>query len=110
MTAWEEAQRAVIGSLLIDPEHVAGLIFATARRELFGHAGYRHVFDAAAGIWADRRPVDPVTIAAASGDEYVGLLRDAMELTPTAANVDIYLGILRKEARLRTASAITWTG
>ena len=100
MTAWEEAQRAVIGSLLIDPEHVAGLIFATARRELFGHAGYRHVFDAAAGIWADRRPVDPVTIAAAAGDEYVGLLRDAMELTPTAANVEIYLGILRKEARL----------
>lgn len=105
MTTWEEAQRAVIGSMLIDPENVAGIVFATAKREQFGDAAWRHLFDAAAEVWQDKRPVDPVTVAAAAGDAYVRAIREAMELTPTAANVEIYLQILKKEARLHTLQA-----
>ena len=102
LTAWEEAQRAVIGSLLIDPEHIAGMIFTTAKPEHFGNAAYLHIFKAARGLWQDRRAIDPVTVRAAVGNEYGEMLADAMRATPTAANIDAYLDVLRKEARLRS--------
>lgn len=102
MTAWEEAQRAVIGSLLIDPDHVAGMIFDQLRRDQFGHAAYRHVFEAALDLWAEQRPVDVVTVLNAAGDDYSELLADAMRQTPTAANVEAYIEVCRKESRLRT--------
>lgn len=100
LKAWQQAQTAVIGSLLIDPEHTAGMIFAQARAEYFSDAALRHVFEAAHGLWADRKPVDPVTICAAAGGEYEKLLAECMETTPTAANVEIYLGLIRDAAKL----------
>ena len=100
LTSWEEAQRAVIGSLLIDPDNVAGIVFASARREQFSNAAYLHVFEAALSLWQDRKPVDVVTVAAAAGDAYAETLADAMRATPTAANIEAYLELLRKESRL----------
>ena len=38
LNAWTQAQRAVIGSLLIDPENVAGIVFATAKRDCISFA------------------------------------------------------------------------
>ena len=67
LTAWQQAQSAVLGSLLIDPEHTAGLVFAQARAEHFSDAGMRHVFEAARDLWREKRPVDPVTVADACG-------------------------------------------
>ena len=83
LKSWQQAQTAVIGSLLIDPEHTAGMIFAQARAEHFSDAALRHVFEAARGLWAERKPVDPVTICAAAGGEYEKLLASCMETTPT---------------------------
>ena len=100
LKAWQQEQTAVIGSLLIDPEHTAGMIFTQARAEHFSDAALRHVFEAAQGLWADRKPVDPVTICAAAGGEYEKLLAACMETTPTAANVEIYLGLIRDAAKL----------
>ena len=100
LKAWQQAQTAVIGSLLIDPEHTAGMIFAQARAEHFSDAALRHVFEAARGLWAERKPVDPVTICAAAGGEYEKLLAECMETTPTAASVEIYLGLIRDAAKL----------
>ena len=100
LKAWTQAQTAVIGALLLDPEHTAGMIFAQARPEHFGDPSLRHVFEAARELWNERRPVDPVTVLAASGGEYEPLLADCMRLTPTAANTEIYLGLIRDAAKL----------
>ena len=100
LKAWTQAQTAVIGALLLDPEHTAGMIFAQARPEHFGDPSLRHVFEAARDLWNERRPVDPVTVLAASGGEYEPLLADCMRLTPTAANTEIYLGLIRDAAKL----------
>lgn len=105
VTAWEEAQRAVVGSLLIDPENVAGMIFSRARAEHFGDSALRHVFSAARELWLARRPVDPVTILHAAGDDYRALLELCMKQTPTAANVEAYLELIRSEARLHRLKA-----
>jgi len=108
LNAWRQAQGAVIGSLLIDPEHVAGIVFSRASAEQFGDPSLRHVFEAALGIWQARKPVDAVSVLAAAGGAYENLIVDCMQQTPTAANVELYLDLIRDAAKLsaiRTAAA-----
>lgn len=100
LNAWKQAQGAVIGSLLIDPEHTSGLIFSQARPDFFADQSLRHVFTAAREIWAEGRPVDAVTVCAALGGGYDKLLAECMTATPTAANVESYLVICRDAAKL----------
>lgn len=99
LTAWTEAQRAVIGSLLIDPDHCAGEIFQKARPEQFRDGALLHVFEAARGLWLERKPIDAVTVLDAAGDSYRQLLADCMNSTPTVVNLPAYLEILRSSAR-----------
>lgn len=114
LNAWKQAQGAVIGSLLIDPDHTAGLIFSQARLDFFADQSLRHVFNAARDIWADGKAVDAVTVCAALGGEYEQLLAECMTATPTAANVESYLAICRDAAKLNAirsaALAITTSG
>ena len=100
LTAWDEAQQSVIGSLLIDPEHCAGQIFHRARPGDFRDTSLRHVFEAALSLWTQNKPLDAVTILHASGDQYGELLAHCMDLTPTCVHVPEYLDIMRSSARL----------
>ena len=100
LKAWTEAQRAVIGSLLLDPDQAAGEVFQRAKPQHFSDPALRHVFEAARKIWEDNRPIDPVTVLAATGNDYYDTLKGAMEMTPTAANVVPWLEICRDCARL----------
>ena len=105
LKAWAQAQQAVIGSLLIDPEYSAGEIFGTAKPEHFGEPALRHIFEAAQRIWTENRPIDPVTVLAAAGNDYEKLIRECMMQTPTAANVSAWLEICRSSARLSAMQA-----
>jgi len=106
LTAWTEAQRAVIGSLMIDPELCAGEIFQSAKPELFGDASLRHIFEAARGLWEADKPIDPVTVAAACGaDDYTKIIADCMRATPTAVNHKAWVEICRSSARLSSLQA-----
>ena len=100
LRAWESAQRSVIGSLLVDPDHAAGEIFQSARSAHFNDPQLRHVFEAALDLWLAHRPIDAVTVLHAAGDEYEQLLRDCMIETPTVQNLRAYLDICRSSARL----------
>lgn len=100
LTAWQQAQSAVLGSLLIDPDHTAGLVFAQARAEHFSDVGMRHVFEAARDLWREKRPVDPVTVLASAGDAYAPLIEGCMRTTPTANNVEVYLDLISRSAKL----------
>ena len=101
LTAWAEAQQAVIGSLMIEPEGCAGEIFQRAKPEHFGDPALRHVFEAARELWERGTPIDPITVAAACGaEDYTKVLQAAMERTPTAGNISAWLGILQGRARL----------
>ena len=100
LNAWADAQRAVVGSLLIDPRNTAGIVFGQARDEQFGDPVWKHIFEAARDLWQERKPVDAVTVAAAAGDAYRGKIVEAMETTPTAANVEAYLDLMRDAAKL----------
>ncbi len=100
LTAWDQAQYSVIGSLLREPDEWAGEIFQSATPAMFGNKALRHVFEAAREIWSAGTPVDPVTLGAKAGKEYAQTIVDCVNLTPTAVNCGAYLKILQEQARL----------
>ena len=100
LSAWEQAQYSVIGSLLREPDEWAGEIFQSATPAMFGNKALRHVFEAAREIWSAGTPVDPVTLGAKAGKEYSQTIVDCVNLTPTAVNAGAYLKILQEQARL----------
>ena len=100
LSAWEQAQYSVIGSLLRAPDEWAGEIFQSATPAMFGNKALRHVFEAAREIWSAGTPVDPVTLGAKAGKEYSQTIVDCVNLTPTAVNCGAYLEILQEQARL----------
>lgn len=101
LTAWREAQEAVLGALILEPEKLSGKIFQRAKAQYFRDAALRHLFEAARRLWEDNRPIDPVTLAAEAGaQEYSQLVRDCMIRVPTTANTDAYLDQLVSSARL----------
>ena len=100
LTAWTEAQRSLIGALLLDPDRVAGEIFQRARPADFGEPSLRHVYEAARELWNENRPIDPVTLQARCGDDYNKLLADCMRMTPTAENAPAWLDVCRDAAQL----------
>ena len=93
------AQLGVIGSMLIDDQTV-GLCVQALKEEYFD-GQYRTIFSAMRRLFQGGRPVDPVTVIGVTGKEYAELLRQIMELTPTAAHVKAYITDLKREARLR---------
>lgn len=106
LKAWTEAQRAVIGSLMIDPDFCSGEVFQRAKPQHFGDTALRHIFEAAQELWIGARPIDPVTVsAAAGGGEYVQILADCMKMTPTASNVSAWLDICQSCARVAAMQA-----
>lgn len=94
-----EAQRSVIGSMLIDGEHVAGLVVHRSREEDYT-GEYKTLFRACRELFQAGKPVDPVVVKDKAGPQYAPLLAELMEETPTAANVEVYLDILVEQSKL----------
>ena len=101
LTAWAEAQRALIGSLMLDPDLVSGELFQSAQSAHFGDPALRHIFEAARELWEANKPIDPVTVAAACGSEdYSKTIAEAMKATPTAVNYRAWIEICRSRSRI----------
>ena len=101
LTAWQEAQEAVLGALILEPEKLAGKIFHRAKPQYFRDSALRHLFEAAQKLWETNRPIDPVTLASEAGaKDYSETVKQCMIRTPTTANTDAYLDILVSSARL----------
>ena len=104
--AFLDAERAVIGSILID-----GRCFPDVAARLgegdFALAIHREIFREAARLDAAGKPVDPVPMAEAlrgqtDGQQLKSYMAQLIERTPTAANVLEYAGIVTQHARRRT--------
>jgi replicative DNA helicase len=100
LSAWKQAQESVIGTLLLWPDQAAGEVFQVAKPAFFADPALRHVFEAAQELWSAGKPLDPVTILSAAGNEYHDLLRTCMEQTPTVVNLGEWLKLCRSAARL----------
>lgn len=96
-----ELETAVIGSMLIDDKCI-GPVLPEIGEEDFYHAPYRHLFTAMKSMFLSGRPVDPKTVCGYLRDDskqLVELMRQCMEVTPTAANAVYYARDLRTESR-----------
>ena len=91
----------VIGSLLIDPDPILGDMMAAVSPEDFSTPAFRHIYEAARGLWLEQRPVDAMTIQGAAGEEYRQTLIDCMNLTPTAAHWRAYADGMKAATRAR---------
>lgn len=100
-----EAQLGVIGSLLLDAEACAGEIFLRTQEDQYT-GEYRTLFTAARQLYQAGRPIDPVTVRGAAGDEYTGLILQIMDLTPTAANYQAYIDLLIEQAQVAKMQAL----
>ena len=94
-------QVAVLGSLLLSPE-LTGEVMAQVRPEEFLSGTYRQIYCAIRALFADGRPIDPVTVRdkLGSGDgDWNQVLLGILEATPTAANIWEYVPLLKGQAR-----------
>ena len=105
MTAAYNAEAAVIGSILIQPELFAEAS-ARLRGEDFQHPLCREAFEAAWELCCDGKAIDPLTVLNVMGDTAAnreGLLALAQGV-PSTANFSSYVGIVVEQRQRRTAA------
>lgn len=97
--AWLEAQIAVLGSVIRDPGAWAAQVVARTRPEDFCDA-YRPVYDVIRAKFTAGEPIDQLTVRAGMDAEYSELVRQMVDVTPTAANCGEWLEQMLEAGRL----------
>lgn len=97
-----DAERAVIGSMLIDPEIVRGVLAAVNESDFLNSAN-RLAFTACRDLFRAGEPVDAVTVRGRVGEQYTDYLVQLMEITPTSANWDAYAREMKAQTALQRA-------
>lgn len=104
-----EAEQAVIGSMLTDPECVSHVLGKVDPKD-FAMEQNRQLFLGARILYTAGKSVDPLTILAAIGKNDDKEMRqyaaELMEVTPTSANVDEYIEIMHEQAQLRAIRSV----
>lgn len=107
MPASLSAERALLGSILIDPASITEVL-TVVRAEDFYVAEHKEIFLAMRELFDASREIDPVTLIdtlvhkgvyeKAGGEEYV---RALLEATPSAMNILDYANIVKEESTRR---------
>lgn len=92
---WIYAQQSILGSVLISPECAGKLVFGVGSDDFI--SSYRTVYEAIRDLYTTGKAVDPVTVLnrIGGGEAYRTLLKELMDVTPTAANIDSYIEVCR---------------
>ena len=102
-----EAEQAVLGSMLIDPDCIKDVMDKLQPEDFYLRAN-RDIFETIYHMFIYSRPIDGVTVAremeknGVYRDDTRAYLLQLMEVTPTSANVMEYAGIIRDKALLRS--------
>ena len=105
LTAYYDAQRALIGAALLEPK-ITGELVQAVREEDFNVPELRTLYSALRGLFLSGRPVDPVLLVAETSPGYEATVREILRDTPTAANWRAYAKVLRESAALRAMQDI----
>ena len=95
-----EAETAVIGSLLLDPEIVKDVLFAV-REQDFRIEINRKIYRAARDLYLRAKPVTPVTIRDKVGKESGDYIGQLYEITTTSTNWREYAAIMAEQSSMR---------
>ena len=105
-----EAEQAVLGSMLIDPDCIKDVMDKLQPEDFYLRQN-REIFETIYSMFLYSKPIDGVTVAGEmerSGlytDDTRGYLVQLMEVTPTSANVMEYVKIVREKALLRAVAS-----
>lgn len=102
---YDTSQAAVIGALLIDPEHTVGTVMRAVEAGDFA-GEYRTAFEAIRAVWSSGARVDPVVVLERMGDGYKGFLRGCMDSVPTLVNTAAHCEVVRSQAALRALRGV----
>ena len=97
--AWMQAQCAVLGSVLIEPQLVPKMLSLTRSEDFSGACCTVH--SAIKELLTAGMPVDIVSLSDHLKGQYREFLVQLMEITPTAANMEHYIKLCRKQAQLQ---------
>lgn len=100
-----EAQRVLIGSMLIDPSSV-GAVLAKVKAGDFNDAVSRTVFSAISDLWGTGCNIDPVIVDSRLDGVYHSWIAETMQLTPSARNALAYADIVADCAALSSVRSI----
>lgn len=92
-----DAERGVIGSLLIDESLVREMVSVVDAQDFLNPAN-RLIFQAARQLFRDGKPVDALTIRDRVGSQYSDYMTQLMEITPTSANWREYAALMHSQA------------
>lgn len=105
LTAYYDAQRALIGAALLEPK-ITGELVQAVREEDFNVPELRTLYAALRALFLSGRPVDPVLLVAETSPAFEVTVREILRDTPTAANWRAYARVLRESAALRAMQDI----
>ena len=95
-----DAERAVIGSMLIDPEIIRPALSKIRDADFYNPAN-RLIFQAARALFREGAAPDAVTIRDKIGPDYSRYMAELIEITPTSANWEAYADAMRDQATVR---------
>lgn len=95
-----DAERAVIGSLLIDAGIVRDVVSTVDINDFLNPAN-RLIYQTARALFRAGSPVDAVAIRDRIGPDYSKYMMDLMEITPTSANWREYAAMMHAQATLQ---------
>lgn len=99
-----DAERAVIGSMLID-RSIVPAVLAKVDPADFCNPTHRLIFQAARAQYRSGEPVDAFTLRNRVGLDYSQYMADLMALTPTSANWEVYAEAMHEQATVRRIHA-----
>ncbi|MCL2125080.1 MAG: replicative DNA helicase [Oscillospiraceae bacterium] len=105
----EEAEQAVLGSMLIDSRCVGDVVGVLKAGDFYSKIN-NAIFETVYSMFNFSHPIDPVTVLEQMRvgghwqDELPAYVRDLMLITPTSANVIEYAWIVKDKALLRDIS------
>ena len=92
-----DAERGVIGSLLIDESLVREMVSMVDAQDFLNPAN-RLIFQAARQLFRAGKPVDALTIRDRVGSQYSDYMTQLIEITPTSANWREYAALMHSQA------------
>lgn len=95
---WLQAQHSVLGAALIDEKAAVRILSETEESDYSGVC--KTVFNAMRDLFAQGKPVDPVSVVSNLGADYRSFIMQLMEVSPTAANVDYHIQLCREQAKV----------
>ena len=100
-----QAERAILGSMLIDDSVVVPVMSVLSANDFYDY-GYRTIFEAMESLVKQKRAVDTVTVADELGNKILTVggstvLGDLVRDTPTSANWESYAQLIEEAGHLQ---------